>query len=235
MEVSTRILVGVVLCPDVTAVVIEDDQLPGGMVKIEIAEGHEAWSVTLPGTVRAAPLPVSRGIIVATSADSLFLIGDSSGVILRRRRTRGTVLASPALADSVVVLGTSAGRIEAVDAGTLRTLWVYDMDEPIVGSIAVRGGTAWALSARGVLVGLPLVGSTDGARHVDLGLVARAGPMPFPGGILVCAVGGEIIWLSDALERHWSARVESPLVEPPIVDGRTMIVTSQRGDVAAFR
>jgi outer membrane protein assembly factor BamB len=207
----------------------------GGLVKVEIAEGHERWRTTLSGTVRTAPLPVAAGVIVATSADSLFFLADSNGVVVRGRRTHGTVLAAPALADSVVVFGTTAGRIEAVDARTLRTFWIYDLDEPIVGSIAVRGDTAWALSGRGVLVGLPLAGPATGARRVELGLVARAGPMPFPGGILVCAVGGEIVWLSDALERHWSARVESPLVEPPIVDGRTMIVTSQRGDVAAFR
>jgi len=207
----------------------------GGIVKLDAAQGHETWSAALPGTVRAAPLAVPQGLIVATSADSLFRIADSSGTVVLRRHTYGTVLAAPALADTIAVLGTSAGRIEAVDVRTLRALWVYDLDGPIVGSIAISGDTAWALSARGVLIGLPLAGPRAGLRRVELGIVARAGPMPFPGGILIGAVNGEIDWLDQALVHRWSARVESPLIEPPIVDGRTMIVTSERGDVTAFR
>jgi len=37
------------------------------------------------------------------------------------------------------------------------------------------------------------------------------------------------------LTRRWSARVEPPVSQPALVDGRSLLVVSQHGDVVLFR
>jgi outer membrane protein assembly factor BamB len=209
--------------------------LDGRVTKLSAHDGSVLWRTRVSGGVRAAPLPAGGLVIVATVSDSMFALDDSGGAVRRRRPTLGTVLAAPALAGSVIVFGTSAGRLEAADAASLMPLWTLDLPDPIVGSVAVRGNTAYAVTARGLLVAVSLEGPGAGSRRVEVGLVARAGPMPVPGGVFVSGLNGEILWLGPALERRWSARVEAPVVEPVLVDGRTLLVVSQRGDVVAFR
>jgi len=63
----------------------------------------------------------------------------------------------------------------------------------------------------------------------------RAGPMPTPGGIFVCGVNGEVVRFDTDLTRRWSARVEPPVSQPALVDGRSLLVVSQHGDVVLFR
>lgn len=208
--------------------------IEGTVYRMSARRGTVVWHVKLPGAVRAAPLPTPSGLIVATAADSLFLLDEATGSVRARARTRGTVLAAPALADSLVVVGTAAGRIVAVDAATLDTRWSQGASDGIVGSIAVDGGVVWALTGRGVLCSLRLA-DPSAMRSVPLGLVARAGPSPVPGGVLVSGVNGELVLVDSLGARRWTARVEPPLIEPAIADAHTIIAVSARGVVVAFR
>jgi outer membrane protein assembly factor BamB len=206
----------------------------GTVLRIAAGRGTVTWRVRLPGAVRAAPLPTPFGLIVATASDSLFLLDAATGAVRARVATRGTVLAAPALADSLVVIGTTAGRIVGVDATSLETRWTLAASDGIVGSIALGGGRLWALTGRGVLCSLRLDDPRT-MQSVPLGLVARAGPMPVSGGVLVSGVSGELVLVDTAGVRRWTARVEPPLVEPAIADAHTIIAVSVRGTVVAFR
>jgi outer membrane protein assembly factor BamB len=145
------------------------------------------------------------------------------------------VLAAPALAESTLVIGTASGRLEALDPVSLRLRWGLDLDAPVVGSVAIHRGTAYATTAYGRVVAVPLAGPADAARSVETGMVMRAGPMPVPGGIVVCGVNGEIVRMDAGLERRWSARVEMPVSQPVLMDSRSLIVVSERGDVVLYR
>jgi len=202
---------------------------------LAIGDGSLRWRYRLHGAVRAPPVPVPGGVLVATAADTLYFLADSDGAIVRRRPTRGTVLAAPALAEGTLVYGTSDGWLEAVDATSLRPRWSLALDAPVVGSVAIRGGMVYATSARGRLVAIPLGGPVEAARSVETGLVMRAGPMPLPGGVVVCGVNGEIVRLGPQLDRQWSARVELPVSEPVLVDQQTMLAVSEHGDVVLYR
>ena len=208
--------------------------LDGTVLRLAAGRGGVVWRVKLPGGVRAAVLPAASGLVVATATDSLFLLDKQTGAVRSRVPTRGTVLAAPALADSVIVIGTAAGRLAGLDTGTLRTRWTQTMSDPIVGSIAIADARAWALSGRGTLLSVPL-GAPASARTVALGLVARAGPSPLPGGVLVSAVNGELLLVDSTGARRWTARIEPPLVEPAVVNAHTIIAVSTRGEVVAFR
>ena len=206
----------------------------GLVAKLSAQTGEVAWRVQVTGAVRAAPLLTPHGIVIATQADSLYLITGDSGIVRVRRGTRGAVLAAPALWDSLIVTGTSSGRLEALDAATLVTRWVLDLDDVIVGSIAVRAGRAYAMTGRGTLAMVPL-DAPDAARRVQVGMASRAGPAPGARGVYLGGVNGEIVLVDSSGNRLWTGRIEPPVHEAVLLDAHTLLAVSQRGDVVMFR
>ncbi len=224
---------------DVAAPLALDDSavyygtVEGNVGRINSRNGHVDWHVRLPGAIRAAPMPGPGGLVVATATDSLFLLDPANGHVRVRRATRGTVLAAPARADSMLIFGTMAGRLEAVDAATLRERWNLELGEPIVGSVAVQQGKVYALTGRGTLAIVPLSGASG--QRFPLNLAARAGPTPTAGGVVIAAVDGEILMVDSTGTRKWSVRIEPPLMEPPLASSHTLVAVSMRGDVVTFR
>ncbi len=225
---------------DVAApIAIDDAQLYAGTVAgwfeaLSTSGGGRLWRTQLGGAVRAAPVVVSGGVIVAAAADSLYLLDRTTGVIRARRSTAGAVLAAPALADSVLVFGTTTGRLEACDTATLTTRWSLDVGSEVIGAVAVQRDTAYVLTHDGELWRVPL-GAPDHGSRVALGVVARGGPTPVAGGVLVAGVGGELALFDAKGAKRWTARVHPPVVQPVIADGTFLLAVSERGEVTAFR
>jgi outer membrane protein assembly factor BamB len=226
---------------DVAAPLVMDDSTvyaattTGDVLAIRTSDGRRLWRTRLPGAVRAAPLPTAAGLVVATATDSLFLLDPAGGRVLVRAGIRGSVLAAPTLAGPLVVVGTSAGDLLALRADSLTPHWRLDLGGAVAGTVAVREGVAYALTARGALWHVPL-DDPRAAGHVETGVTARAGPVPTATGVFVAGVEGELALVDPATGiRRWSARVQSPLLEPPLVDGRFFLVAAARGRVVAFR
>lgn len=208
--------------------------LEGWVSRLSPSTGGRQWRTRVPGAVRAAPVPTPAGLVVATAADSMFLLSLASGEVRARRGTRGAVLAAPALADSVLLVGTTAGKLMALDPATLATRWERDVETGVVGAIAVREGVAYVLTLGGALWRVPL-DAPQRAEATPLGVVARAGPAPVAGGVLITGVNGEIALVSRSGARGWNVRLDGPVSEPVIVDGRMVLAVSERGEVVAFR
>jgi outer membrane protein assembly factor BamB len=206
----------------------------GWVTALSMTGGERIWRTQLGGAVRAAPVVVRGGVIVATASDSLYLLDRSSGGVRARRGTAGTVLAAPALGDSLVIVGTSTGRLEACDTATLATRWSLDVGSGVVGAVAVQQDTAYVVTHDGELWRVPL-GTPDRASKVALGVVARGGPTPVAGGVLVIGVGGELALVDARGTRRWTARIQPPVVQPVVVDGAFLLAVSERGEVVAFR
>jgi len=226
---------------DVAAPLAQHDTLlvagtvAGWVAALSSASGERGWRVLLGGAVRAAPVVVASGVIVATAHDSLYLLERATGVVRARRGTAGTVLAAPAVADSLLLVGTSAGTLQACDTATLAARWSLDLGSGVVGSVAVQRDTAYALTANGDLWSVPL-STPAGARHVALHLVARAGPTPVAGAVLVAGVGGELLMVDPGTgARRWSTTLPAPVVQPVLVDHGLLLAVSERGEVVAFR
>lgn len=212
---------------DVAAPLAADDaQVYAGTVSglvaaYSTAAGERAWRVQLRGAVRAAPVPVAGGVIVATDGDSLYLLDRHSGTVRARRGTPGTVLAAPALADSVLVFGTTTGRLEACDTATLATRWTLDVGGEVMGAVAVQRDTAFVLTHDGTLWRVPLA-APPGAVHAATGVVARGGPAPVAGGVLVADVTGRLSLVGAGGAAQWTVTIHPPLAEPAVVDGTTL-------------
>lgn len=208
--------------------------LSGFVTRFSAADGARLWRIRLAGGVRAAPAAAAGGIVIATLADSLYLLDPGSGAVRARQATRGTVVGAPAVADSLVVVGTADGSIEAYDAATLAPRWAHQLNEPVSGSVAAAGGAFFALTARGTLARIPAAGPA-GMRHARLGIVSRAGPMPTPAGVYVVSVNGELALIDSTGARRWTTLVGGRVSEPPLVDSRTLIVTTRNGEIVVYR
>jgi outer membrane protein assembly factor BamB len=205
----------------------------GWVARLHDATGSRRWRTRLPGAVRAAPLTVPGGLVVATTADSVFLLELGGGGVREKDATRGTVLAAPVLVAGTMVLGTAAGILEARDTATLAVRWRRELESGIVG-MAARSEVIYVLTRGGALWRVPL-DAPESATSTDLAIVSRAGPSPVAGGVLVTAVNGEIALLDDTGTRRWTVRLEPPVREPVVVEGRMILAVSERGEVVAFR
>jgi len=207
----------------------------GGLfVSLSAAGGGRAWGTQLSGAVRAAPVAVAGGVIAATGADSLYLLDRVSGAIRARRGTDGTVLAAPALADSLLLFGTTGGRLAACDTATLTTRWSLDVGSEVIGAVAVQRDTAFVLTHDGDLWWVPLDAPAH-ASKIALGVVSRGGPTPVAGGVLIASVTGQLTLVDARGTTRWTAQIKRPVVQPVISDGRFLLAVSERGEVVAFR
>lgn len=208
--------------------------LHGAVTAFSTTHGDRLWRTDLHGAVRAALLRVGGNLVAATTADSLYLLAGDGGAVLARRGTEGSVIAAPALADSVVVFGTTAGRLVGCDVMTLATLWSLDVGGGVVGAVVVQRDTALALTDAGDLWRVPLA-APDRATRLALGIVSRAAPTPTAAGVLVTDITGRVALVRRDGSIAWSAPVRPPVAQPALVDGDFFVVVSQRGEVVAFR
>lgn len=206
----------------------------GMVLKLDAATGRVAWRRRLTGAVRAAPVPTPAGLLVATSADSVFLL-DAQGAVRRRAATPGAVVAAPVMADRRVFAATASGHVLELDLETLAARWTHQAGDAVLGAMALVGDTLHVLARDGALWLIP-VNAPEQARVLRLDVVSVAGPSPVAAGILVASVSGEVL-LVDRAEGTilWRARLDGPIEQPPLVRDRQLVVVAGRGDIHVYR
>ena len=207
----------------------------GAVVRLDPEGGRVAWRRMLHGAIRAAPVPTPHGLAVVTTADTLYLLDRATGEVRARLATAGAVLATPATDGRRIYLGTTGGRVVAVDLPQLTVHWERAAGDAVYGAPALAHDTLYALTRDGRLWLIP-VEHPAAARSYTLGIVATAGPTPIVPGVLVGSVSGEILLVDRASGTIlWRAQVAGPIEEPPLVQGRQLVVVAGRGDIHAYR
>ena len=209
----------------------------GAVVRVDPGrdEGKIVWRRVLPGAVRAGPVATPQGVVVITTADSLYLLDRASGQVRARRSTPGAVLATPATDGHRVYCGTTTGQLLAVNLPDLSVQWERAAGDAVYGAPALVHDTLNVVTRDGHLWLIP-VDQPDAATRYALGITATAGPTPIVSGVLVGSVSGEIL-LVDRTNGNilWRAQVAGPIEEPPLVQGRQLVVVAGRGDIHAYR
>lgn len=209
----------------------------GMVLRLTATDGKVAWRRQLSGAVRAAPVPTSHGLIVATTADTLFLLDRATGEVRRRLATAGAVLGGPALGpgDDEIYIGTTGGHIVAVALPQLTVVWDVAAGDAIFGAPAVTRDTVYALARDGTLWLIPRANAA-GARSLQLNIVTTAGPTPLARGILAASVSGEVVLVDPASGAiGWRVQLDGPIEQPPLVRDGDLVVIGGRGDIHTYR
>jgi outer membrane protein assembly factor BamB len=206
----------------------------GTVVRLDPEGGRITWRRVLTGAIRAAPVATPHGLAVVTTADTLYLLDRMTGRVRARVATPGAVVSTPATDGQRIYLGTMSGRVVAVDLPELTVRWEHDASDAVYGAPALSHDTLYVLTRDGHLWLIP-VDAPAAATSRALGIVATAGPTPIVSGVLVGSVSGEILLVDRGGTILWRAQVASPIEEPPLVQGRQLVVVAGRGDIHAYR
>ena len=209
----------------------------GMLLRLTPPDGKIVWRRQLTGAVRAPPVATPAGVVVATTADSLYLVDKGTGEIRSRVGLPGAVLAAPALdtTGQMLYLGTTAGHVVAVSLPELRVIWDVTAGDPVLGAPVLARDTVYALARNGVLWLIPRE-HPEAARSLALGVIATAGPMPLARGILAGSVTGEVVLVDPASGSvTWRVQLDGPIEQPPLVRDRELVVVAGRGDIHVYR
>ncbi|HEX9610561.1 MAG TPA: PQQ-binding-like beta-propeller repeat protein [Gemmatimonadales bacterium] len=207
----------------------------GVVVRLDPERGGVTWRRALAGAIRAAPVTTPHGVAVATTADTLYLLDGATGAVLARLATPGAVLATPATDGGRLYAGTTGGRVLAVELPGLTVRWQRDVGDAVYGAPALARDTLHVLARDGGLWLIPADRPAEALRHA-LSIVATAGPTPLASGVLVGSVSGEVLLVDRATGAiRWRAQVTAPIAEPPLVQGRQLVVVAGRGHIHAYR
>lgn len=207
----------------------------GTVARLDAETGSIEWRRALSGAIRAAPVATPHGIVVATTADSLFLLDAATGAVRVRRATPGTVRGTPATDGRRLYAATLDGHVVALTLPDLAVAWDHAAGDAVYGAPALAGDTLYVLARDGRLWLIPVAAPEQAGSHA-LSIVATAGPTPLVNGVLIGSVGGEVLLVDRATGTIlWRAEVTAPIEEPPLVRDRQVVVVGGRGNIQTYR
>jgi outer membrane protein assembly factor BamB len=170
---------------------------------------------------------------------------DGFAGVMWRFQTRGAVRSSPTVADNVVFVGSTDGRMYALDATRGDELWHFDGDSPVASTAAVAGDLVFYGDRAGVLRALD---RADGTLRWDL---PTGADIPLPWGnegwdyytSSPAVLGGSVLFGSRdghlyAVEAEtgsvlWRYPTEGQIWSSPAVADSTVFVGSADGSLHA--
>lgn len=207
----------------------------GMILGLETERGRIRWRRQLSGAVRAAPVPTVSGLVVATTADTLYLLDPATGVVRGRIATPGAVLATPAADTTHIYAATADGQVIALALPQLTVVWTADAGGPVYGAPALVRDTLYVLSRAGRLSVIPIA-APAGAAHWELGVIGRAGPTPIVGGVLVAGADGSVRCVEAATGTvRWTIQIGAPVDVPPLVRDGQLVLVGERGEIRTYR
>jgi outer membrane protein assembly factor BamB len=222
----------------------------GHVLAIDVARGTVRWRAPTEGRVRSTPAVTGGSVIVGSADGRVYAFDAATGRQRWRFETEGaglhsekfgfdrrTIQSSPAIADSVVLIGARDGMLYALHQATGRELWRSDHRVSWVnGSAAIREGTAY-------------VGSSDAAFLQAVDRNTGTERWRKPTGAVVwgsAAATDRLVIYGDgagrvrALDRatgteRWTFFTEAQVYSSPVPAGRLVVFGSMDGGVYALR
>jgi outer membrane protein assembly factor BamB len=198
-------------------------------------DGRPRWTRKV-GPSRSGPLLAGSSLALVTLTDSLIVLDARTGAVQTRAGLPTSTLAPLALVDDSTVAVTSpAGALLVVGLPDGRLRWHIRTGAPIFGAPAVWRDTVFALTNDCTLWAVPAAEPAR-ADTTAVGCVAVAGPTIVRDGVLIAAIGGEIIYVDRRTGRRvWTRVVRGELRHPPVVRHGQILVAPASGAVVSFR
>ena len=182
-----------------------------GLYGTDAATGKKLWQAEKDGLRnRGASAAIHGNFMYLISQKSLFILETKTGKIIVRKELpfEVDVTSTPLLTDKMIVFGTSASGLVALDRETLEPVWQVKTGEALVYTAPYTRQPAATVETSPVLAGNVIyVGASDGKVYG------------------VNKDSGEIVWQFNA---------GAPVFSSVAISGNTLIVADFSGNVCAF-
>lgn len=200
----------------------------GGLVAVDPASGKLAWKVKLQAVFSSAARAGGR-VLAGSDDGSLHAVDLAKGTLAWSHALGAKVRATPAVSETLAIVGDFAGRLVAVALESGAPVWVAELGAALYSSPALASGLA-------------VVGANDGRVHgLDLATGARRftvetrGPVvasPVASGelFLVGSTDGDLYQIDAAGEvRGRTTLAAGGIASSPALDGDLVVIGSARG------
>jgi outer membrane protein assembly factor BamB len=219
----------------------------GSLVRLELASGREIWRVDT-GQRISGGVGATGGLVAVGTLEGQVRVFDASGTARWSSPVGTEILSPPRIAEGVLVVRGSDGRLFAYDAETGNRKWVYQRANP---ALTLRNFAGASVGRGAVFSGFP--GGKLAALRLDNGLVGwevtvaqprgsteleRIADISTTPGVVessVCAVAYQgRVGCYDVRNGNplWSSELSSD--SGLEVDARGVYVANDRGEMVAF-
>lgn len=213
MEVRWKRHVGVAgdagLQPAVTRDAVYVANTAGELFRLDPVSGKKVWTVDCGFTISAA-VGTGEGLVLVGGLKSELAAFDEDGKLRWATRVSSEVSSAPQIADGMVVVRTSDGRIAALSAQDGKRQWLYERATPTLivrshAGVVIQRGVVFAGFAAGRLAAISL---TNGA----------------------------VIWESAVSQPRGNTELEriSDITSEPAVDNQSVCAIAFQGRLSCF-
>lgn len=209
------------LQPAVTANAVYAANHEGELYRLDPVSGKKIWKIST-GFKLTGAVGSGEGLIVVGGMKSELAAFDEDGQLRWLSKASSEVLSVPQIADGIVVVRSSDGRISAYSARDGKRQWMYERATPALivrshAGVAIQRGVVYAGFAAGKMVAINLangsvlweVAVSQPRGNTELERISDITSLPAVGGNEVCAVAfqgrlacfdikqGTVLWSRD--------------------------------------
>lgn len=200
------------------------------LIAIDVKEGRRVWEMTL-GPIETSLLLDNERLFAATLEGRIYCLNAATGEERWRyqvgtKSERKPIRSAPAVSGSLVVFGSDAGLVTALDAATGQLRWSLRMSASVFAGAAASEGTVVIGDLLGRVAGInDATGTVRWARELGSPIYASAA---IEGGTCyVPAADGRIVAIDLRTGAEaWTFKAKSVVNASPLVAGSRLLVPS---------
>lgn len=210
----------------------------GRLYARQVADGSAVWTFPpadqepLEDAIWAAPVVVDGRVYVAGMDHHVYALDLATGRPLWSvvPDLEGAVADAPTLAGDLLLVGSFASKMVALEAESGRIRWEYDTEDWVWGAPAVASGVAYFGDLSGQLHAISVGG---GALHWTYSVEGQIVASPAVQGDLLYVPSGAGLLLVRQLDNGdpaWQATSDGQLLTDPLLVDGTLLVASNAGE-----
>ncbi|MDV7105292.1 outer membrane protein assembly factor BamB [Vibrio sp. TH_r3] len=223
----------------------------GEVKALDPQTGDTIWKIDLENDVIArlsGGLTASYGqLFIGSENGEVIALDEETGEVKWRREVVGEVLSKPTTEDNMVLVHTSRGMLDALDAETGKQVWTISTEVPnltLRGSSSpstVSGGVFWgtangrlaaAIVANGQLIWQQPIGIPKGATEIDRLVDVDSSPIILGGMLYTVGFNGQLVAIdlrsgSATWKRNYSSSLDMA------TDGLRLFLVTENDHIAA--